>query len=1013
MSIGPGFDLFSPEVRLNEIDLSVTPTQPPGEDGLLVVGRALQGPAMEPIVIKSVDALYKTFGPPCSMVQADDVFRDGNHYGPTYAHYAAEAWLSQGNSGVTFIRLAGEDFTGTQAAGYVKAGWKLGTHLVDADPDSSVSAFGIFVAPSSSGGSSGKMITSGTLGAIIYTKGAAVTLAGTHPIDGASTASLGAAITSNSNTSVAEFTARIFTGTNNHATYEDITFSFDPDANNFIRNALNTNPQKLHGVHFGSGAQEKYFLGESFETAVHRKLTAVGSGSAAGQQIAICLPLYSGSNKGYSEREAEAKNSSTGWFINRETNPQATSAGHMYSAEKHKLFKIHSLHQGEFFQNNYAIVIENLRLGNAGNNESTFTLKVVDSQGNTVEKFSNLTVNKNSGNYIAQRIGTQKRIWDTSNNVFQFEGEYINKSSYIRIEEHANLNSLSDKYALPFGFYGPVKPVGFSVFSQAANPSQQGAAGHIPHTTGDKHGVGDNDLSASYVSGSSLSGALGYRPEVFSDGGANTQRGMRMFVALGIDHSASFDWPSFQLTEQNTNNGSNYPKNTLFGVRQALANSDVHQNKTDYFKRADYKDIAKMLPNTLDTQTDDSDSALESAGAKRSFIFSLDDIINDSVNPNNWYYESGSLVGGSSYTQANGTKALLDQGIKQFVAPFFGGFDGLDITQADPFSNANVLKTETEATHHAVYSIQKAIDIATVEDVADAGLIGPKYDVISIPNVTHVGLTDSLMTKVRDRQDALAIVDLDDNFLQKFENSGSADTTNGKASDIIATAQTRLIDNNYAATYHPRLQFAAPTGFGVGSGTFMNVTVPPSVAAIAVLAQSDAISGNSPWFAPAGFNRGGLESLGFINTLHTLTKGQRDDLYQENINPIARFGAVGRTVVFGQKTLQQSATSLDRINVRRLMIYIKKRVGRVATATLFEQNVRGTWNNFKAQVAPILNDVKARGGISEYKLVLDETTTTDSIQDNNQVYAQVFLKPVRSIEFIQVDFIITNQGVEF
>jgi phage tail sheath protein FI len=131
------------------------------------------------------------------------------------------------------------------------------------------------------------------------------------------------------------------------------------------------------------------------------------------------------------------------------------------------------------------------------------------------------------------------------------------------------------------------------------------------------------------------------------------------------------------------------------------------------------------------------------------------------------------------------------------------------------------------------------------------------------------------------------------------------------------------------------------------------------------------------------------------------------------VNPIAKFPSTGDTVIFGQKTLQQDASALDRINVRRLMIYLKRQIGIIADTILFDQNVQVTWNRFKAQANQVLASVQADLGITEYKLVLDETTTTPDLIDRNILYAKIFVKPARSIEFIAIDFIITRSGVEF
>jgi phage tail sheath protein FI len=170
------------------------------------------------------------------------------------------------------------------------------------------------------------------------------------------------------------------------------------------------------------------------------------------------------------------------------------------------------------------------------------------------------------------------------------------------------------------------------------------------------------------------------------------------------------------------------------------------------------------------------------------------------------------------------------------------------------------------------------------------------------------------------------------------------------------------------------------------------------------------------WFAPAGFTRGGLSNgaagLPVVQTRYRLTSKHRDSLYEANINPIAQFPAEG-IVIFGQKTLQVTPSALDRINVRRLMVYVKKEISRMAATLLFDQNVDTTWNRFLSKAEPFLSSVKSRFGLTEYRVVLDETTTTPELVDRNIVYAKVFLKPARAIEFIAIDFVITNTGASF
>jgi phage tail sheath protein FI len=170
------------------------------------------------------------------------------------------------------------------------------------------------------------------------------------------------------------------------------------------------------------------------------------------------------------------------------------------------------------------------------------------------------------------------------------------------------------------------------------------------------------------------------------------------------------------------------------------------------------------------------------------------------------------------------------------------------------------------------------------------------------------------------------------------------------------------------------------------------------------------------WFAPAGFTRGGLSEgmsgLNVIGVRQKLSSKNRDKLYEQNINPIASFPAEG-IVVFGQKTLQLTRSAMDRINVRRLLIFLKKEISFAASRILFDQNIPATWARFVGRVQPLLENVQTRFGLTDFKLILDETTTTTELVDRNIMYAKIFLKPTRAIEYIALDFIITATGASF
>ena len=280
-------------------------------------------------------------------------------------------------------------------------------------------------------------------------------------------------------------------------------------------------------------------------------------------------------------------------------------------------------------------------------------------------------------------------------------------------------------------------------------------------------------------------------------------------------------------------------------------------------------------------------------------------------------------------------------------------------------------------------------------------------NILVAPGITNDDLTERLIDVAEARADALAIVDLKDVFTPSTENTDSFTNNLGTVKTTVSNIQTRDINSSYACTYYPWIQ-------AKDTRTDRLVWMPPSVVALGTFASSQAKT--EVWFAPAGFTRGGLTegSAGHpvVQVSERLTSKQRDSLYENNINPIAKFPAEG-IVIFGQKTLQPAQSALDRINVRRLMIFVKKQVSRIAATILFDQNVPTTWSRFTSQVNPFLASVQSRLGITEFKVVLDETTTTPDLIDRNILYAKIYIKPARAIEFIAIDFIITRTGASF
>ena len=401
-------------------------------------------------------------------------------------------------------------------------------------------------------------------------------------------------------------------------------------------------------------------------------------------------------------------------------------------------------------------------------------------------------------------------------------------------------------------------------------------------------------------------------------------------------------------------------------------------------------------------------------GLEPQFIFTLDDLCDGSetnsaattpTSLGSMFYHSGSRQQSSSYTAKRGSYTdLIKAGFTGFTSPLYGGFDGLNVKEREPFGDhilgaAGVsFKASAEA-----HSVKRAID-----SVQDPEAV--EMNVLTAPGIRAPIITNHMINVCEERADAIAIIDPEKGgYAPTTETSDSFKdrVSNNSVSLAVDAIRNRNLNTSYACAYFPWVKV-------IDEINDKQLWVPPSVVALGAFASTQARS--ELWFAPAGFTRGGLTEgsagIPVLGVSQRLSSKDRDDLYEVNINPIAQFPAEG-IVIFGQKTLQSTPSALDRINVRRLMVFLKKEISIIASTLIFDNNVQSTWNRFRGQVEPFLEGVKARLGLTDFRVILDETTTTPELVDRNIMYAKILLKPARAIEFIAIDFVITNSGASF
>ena len=798
------------------------------------------------------------------------------------------------------------------------------------------------------------------------------------------------------------------------------TASLDPNDAYYIGKVLNTDPDQF--------AEEQHLLywDYSVEDELASVNTAVGS-----------IALVSGSGASVSGAGATVTdyNELYGRFDTRYAAPKTTKfISQPFGSAEFDLFHFECISDGAYANDKFKISIADLKASNDPNDDyGTFEVQVrkfddSDLAPEILERFPGCSLNPNDERFVARVIGDFKLRFnfdeaDEDERRLVLSGKYPNRSAYVRI-------TMSDEFesgevpaaALPFGFRGI--PALYTTPTRANPTSETGA---YDLGTSRLHCKDVTTLSGSVVPPLPFrvkvtKGAVNSSPVFLGEPGLKERADARFYWGVKFDRIAS---GSANVLNANAGSEINQLVRTytkLQGIQKLDAltaagsqSDDFHNHKFTLARVA----LRQQLTAGGHIDTNGSLTGSSSQHMKEAFY-----LRNGTVDPKT-YTVRDPVEATDRITLAsliNSSSLLFNRftAYTKFTNIFYGGFDGLNILDKD-VARMNDKAASTETGGKAADSVTGGMGLVGTNNAGMSGagklnnivasyraaaeiMTDPmtvRSNILAIPGIRDPYVSDYAADLNKDYSMSIYLMDI-----PNYDEDGNRlfDDSAGRPG-VVKTAEEftrRSIDNNYAATYFPDVFIEDASNGG------RNVKVPSSIAAIGALAYTDSVS--YPWFAPAGFNRG---ALGFVkNVSARLTTNDRDELYDARINPIATFPG-GDFVIFGQKTLQMAKSALDRVNVRRMLLELKRQVVGVADRLLFEQNNQATRDRFINLVSPRLSLIQAQQGIESFRIVMDDTNNTELDKENNRLNGKIILVPTRTIEFISIDFIITNAGVSF
>ena len=771
-----------------------------------------------------------------------------------------------------------------------------------------------------------------------------------------------------------------------------ITASFDPQAFNYFPNVFNTDPLKTQQAGHLLYANYDVFPAVAVPTGSGVIVAASGSAYGTIQNVAFIVPS-SGSAATHTSNQGTSVTPNFEGFQDRYEHafsPWVISQG--FGGDPQNLFRFYHLSDGEVSNGDIKISIMNIQPGIGTNPYGVFTVLVksmtsLDSDG-ALETFTNCSLDPTSPNYIARKIGTINTFFnfdtDIASQKVTTDGSYGNNSRYVRVEVADVVDAGDiDPSAMPFGFRGPQHLV------------TQGSSS--------LYNIKQSDLlTPAFPYFSNLAGGAGGGVPLFNASQPPVPMRLnlkKLAASSGVDTGLYWGVQFQNVTSLSDPNGSLIFNPSLLGYSKYFPNL---AGSTNVQPAVFDNNGAATTPASGIVDSDLFNNNLFSLEKVKIVTGSGDRPDTSSTALLSWSYVRGGNIAADNTTKTRGLSVndLVENAAVQNLAKFSfyleRGFDGTRIFDADAryLKNAAVSQEITQTNRGltngpTVQSYMKSIGI--ISDVNDVNI-----QLLTMPGIRVRYVTDTAINAVEnDRFDCFYIMDPEQYDVNGTSVTGSYETVN--VSQTAAAFVDRGVNSSFVATYFPDVNIVGPSGV-------VYEKMPPSVAVLGAYAKNDTVG--QPFNAPAGFTRGTLTNV--TDFAVALSQANSDALYVARLNLLLSKQGVG-PVVWGQKTLLNKDSLLNRVNVRRLLIAIRRDVRSVATRFLFEPARASTLSAFNAAVQPIMARYQAAGGVEKYKVVIDATTTTQADLDNKTLRGKIFLIPTTSLEFFTIDFFVTNR----